>query len=443
MNKLSRLAVKGFTLLTADYHSSVVRRTLLFLVLIVPAFLANFLVYYFGTRLLPADQFGVFYVANTVSNVIFSAALIFNVFFSRLLVRVRQDSTELAAMQALRRLERAVVPIGGCVAVSAAIILVLIGGHLGISSRWIVILVVLDAYVAYIADLGRTLLQSLNRTVSLGLYTLVMMVARFALCMVGILTFHTVAGAFTGIVLSELLVYLTFRFWLSRQLARGGPARVGQPQPLPSIMAILPVVIGYGLMTVMTNLDVLLSYFALKEADLGIYSASSVFPKAILVVMTPVSQMLFPMMFRGDAEPRDFVATAAKICVTVLFAAVGAAAVVWLLSGFLCGGRLGLQLCSVTPLSTLLVAVIPLALLRVAVLFQLARGRDALLLSLALPIVVYGYIALRMPLGVDTLASSFALFSYAGLTFFAILSSARELMVRWHRTVPSTSLRDH
>src|SRR3974390_2330120 len=91
MVKLSQFAVKGLDLLKADYDSSVVRRTLIFIVLIVPAFLANFLLYYFAARLLPADQFGLFYVANTVGNVIFSAALIFNVFFSRVLVHARQE----------------------------------------------------------------------------------------------------------------------------------------------------------------------------------------------------------------------------------------------------------------------------------------------------------------------------------------------------------------
>ncbi len=442
MNRLSQLGLKGLSVLTADYHSSVVRRTLLFLVLIVPAFLANFLVYYFGARLLPADQFGVFYVANTLSNVIFSAALIFNVFFSRLLVQVRHNSGEPATLQTLRQLEKVVVPIGGCVAASIAIALLLLGGYLGISSRFVVVLVVLDAFVAYLADLGSTLLQSLNRTVSLGLYTLVMMLARFALCMVGILTFHNVSGAFAGIVLSETLVYLAFRIWLSRQIARAGGERFRQAS-LPSIVAIMPVVIGYGLMTVMTNLDVLIGYFALKEADLGIYSASSVFPKAILVVMTPVSQMLFPMMFQGGAERRDFVAIVVKICITVVLAAIGAAGFIWLLSDYLCGGRLGLQLCSVPPLTILLVAVIPLALMRVAVLFQLARGRDALLLSLALPIAVYCYVALRLPLDVYSLASSFAVFAYAGFAFFAILSAVRELLTRASRGAPSPSLRDH
>jgi O-antigen/teichoic acid export membrane protein len=207
-------------------------------------------------------------------------------------------------------------------------------------------------------------------------------------------------------------------------------------------MAILPVVIGYGLMTAMTNLDVLVSYFALKETDLGIYSASSVFPKAILVIMTPVSQMLFPMMFQRGAERRDFLTIVAKICVTVLFASAAAAGATWLLSDYLCGGTFGLKLCSIPPLTALLVAAIPLALLRIAALFQLARGRDALLLFLVAPIAIYAYFVLKTPLDVDSLASSFAVFAYAGLAFFAILSGVRELVARAASGGSSASLGD-
>ena len=441
MVKLSQFGIKGLSLLKADYDSSVVRRTLLFLVLIVPAFLANFLVYYLGARLLPADQFGLFYVANTVGNVIFSAALIFNIFFSRLLVQVGHDRGEIAVLHALRRLENVIVPIGGGIAILIIIALLLLGGYLKIPSQLVIVLIVLDAYTAYVADLGRTLLQSLNRTVSLGLYTLALMIARFVFCMIGILIFNNVSGALAGVVTSAVLVIAIFRILVARRIKRLG-ADTGPRIALPSITAILPVVIGYGLMTTMTNLDVLVSYFALKEADLGVYSASSVFPKAILVVMTPVSQMLFPMMFQRGAERRDFLTVVAKICITVLFASIAAAGMTWLLSDYLCGGTIGLKLCSIPPLSALLLAAIPLALLRIAALFQLARGRDALLLFLLLPIAIYAYFVLKTPLDVDSLASSFAIFSYAGLVFFAVLSGVRELGSRAAARSPSASLRD-
>jgi len=427
--------------LKADYDSSVIRRTLLFMVLIVPAFLANFLVYYLGARLLPADQFGLFYVANTVGNVIFSAALIFNIFFSRLLVQVGHERGEIAVLHAMRRLERTVVPISGAIALLIVIALLLLGGYLHIPSQLVIVLIVLDAYSAYVADLGRTLLQSLNRTVSLGLYTLALMMARFVFCMIGILLFGSVSGALAGIVTSAVLVIVMFRIWLARRIKLTG-ADSGPRLALPSITAILPVVIGYGLMTTMTNLDVLVSYFALKEADLGIYSASSVFPKAILVVMTPVSQMLFPMMFQRGAERRDFLTIVAKICAIVLFASVAAAAMTWLLSDYLCGGAVGLKLCSIPPLSALLLAAVPLALLRIAALFQLARGRDAVLLLLTVPIAIYAWFALKAPLSVDSLASSFAVFSYAGLGFFAVAAGLRELVARVMTGGPSTSVRD-
>jgi hypothetical protein len=125
-----------------------------------------------------------------------------------------------------------------------------------------------------------------------------------------------------------------------------------------------------------------------------------------------------------------------------LLASSAAAGVTWLLSDYLCGGTIGLQLCSIPPLSALLLAAIPLALLRIATLFQLARGRDTLLLFLILPIATYTYVVLKTPLSVDSLATSFAIFSYAGLAFFVVLSGLRELVARAKAGTSSATIGD-
>jgi hypothetical protein len=55
--------------------------------------------------------------------------------------------------------------------------LLVVAKHVGVSSTLIVLLIVLDTYLAYVADLARVLLQSLRRTMLLGTYTL-MWIAR-------------------------------------------------------------------------------------------------------------------------------------------------------------------------------------------------------------------------------------------------------------------------
>lgn len=90
-NKLKRL-------LTSGYEGSVFRRAFLLLALVLPAFVANFLVLYISAEWLGAADFGVFYAANAIGNILFSGSLILNLAFTRYLsTLVTQDRGALIA----------------------------------------------------------------------------------------------------------------------------------------------------------------------------------------------------------------------------------------------------------------------------------------------------------------------------------------------------------
>lgn len=90
--RIVRDFAKGFAelkgLIKRPYHDSVIRRAVILLALVVPAFAANMLIHYGAAALLAPDQFGVFYVANAISNVLFSGSLVLNMVFTRYLVSV-------------------------------------------------------------------------------------------------------------------------------------------------------------------------------------------------------------------------------------------------------------------------------------------------------------------------------------------------------------------
>lgn len=416
--RLKRLA-------TARYQTSVIRRTAVLSCLVLPAFGANFLVHYFAAALLSSENFGLFYVANTLSNVLFSGSVVLNTFFTKYLVSSLRQHGETGAFAATRGVERAVMLWGGACAGAVFLMLLGAGWRVGVESWAVVLLVVLDAYTAYVADVGRTLLQSLRRTVQLGLYTLIWMVLRLAFCLAGILAFGTVWGALLGIVLSAVVVLVGFRLWSAGRMETA----IAAVPRLPSPLGLVPIVVGYGLLIALSNLDVLLSYFLLDGGELGEYSASSVFPKAILVATMPMVQMLFAMM-AGDHETRRGArAVERKSGAAVLALTLAGAAAVWLLSDWLCGGRWGLRLCAPVILQTLLLSVIPLSLVRVFVLIQFARGHDWRVLWLAVPIPVYVYFAWFSPHTVGTMAQGFALFSLTTLVVFTALSAA----IDWRR----------
>ena len=361
------------------------RRTIILSSLVIPGFAANFLVYFFSAQLLTADQFGLFYVALTIGNVLYSGSNILNAFLTRHLVRVAQASGSDAIAPTMLRLERHILLVGAAVSTVLFFVLLIAAKRIGVQSPIIVLLIVLDAYAAYVTDLGRVLLQSLRMTLALGFYTTAWMFLRFGLCISGIMLFSTVWGALSGIVLSAALVFAVFHIWILR-ITRGRRA----PASLTlHLFALLPAAAGYGLMVLVSNLDVLLAYFLLGETQLGVYAASTVFPKAALVVITPLLQMLIPSMLGADLSERPFVVVAQRIGGVILGLTSVGSVIVWLLSDQLCGGRFGLKLCEPPVLGIMLVSVVPLALLRTLVVIEFARGREFLLLWLVIPAVVY------------------------------------------------------
>ena len=304
---------------------------------------------------------------------------------------------------------------GALGAVVGMVGLSLIGKWIGIQSLWIIILIVLDAYSAYVIDINRAFLQSLRKTVPLGGITLVWIALRFGLAVAGMALFGTTWAGLLGVVLAAGLIMVAFPFLFSSAKC----AALQHAPTLPSIRELVPVVFGYVSLIVVSNLDVLLTYVLLKDDALGAYSASSVFPKGILVLVTPLLQMLYPMMVGRHAASLNIRRVFQK-SVLVIFALSSIIALgIFGFSGLLCGGKWGLNLCQPFPLELLLISAVTLSVLRALVLYQSARGRDWMAVFMLVPAVAYLSVALNSDRNVATVAMEFAAFSGLLLLFYS------------------------
>jgi hypothetical protein len=422
MQDLRILAARG-------YGNSVVRRSFLLLCLMGPAFAANLLLYYLAAKLLTPEPFGLFYVAVTISNVLYAGSFVLNIFFTRHLTFIVNTVSASAAYAARRPIRTLVVRYGALAALVCILVLYGLGQKLGVQSWPIVILVVLDAYCAYVIDVDRAVLQSLRKTVYLGGLSLAWMLLRFLFGVCAMLLLGTAAGALLGIVLASFIIIAGLSSLFSGADAKSATVL----PPLPSLRALVPVVLGYSSLIVVSNLDVLLAYLLLRDSTLGVYSASSVLPKGILVIVTPLLQMLYPMMVWHDKAPTDVRLIVQKSAGTIFLLSSAMAVAVFGFSGLLCGGSWGLRLCQPFPLKYLLVATVMLSVLRALVLIQSARGRDWMALSLLLPAGAYLWIAVVSNHGVDTLATEFMVFTGALLLYFGIMSLLVDYQARGMR----------
>lgn len=415
----------------ADYQRSIIRRTIILTALVMPGFIANFLVYFFTARLLPPNQFGLLYVASVIGNVLYSGANVLNAFLTRHLARVGHMNGADAIVPTALYLERRIILVGAVASASLFTAMLIAAQQIGMQSPILILLIVLDAYTSYVTDLGRVLLQSLHKTLALGLYTTAWMSLRFGLCIAGIVLFNTVWGALSGIVLSTVLVFMVFHLFIShtpRSHAASAPAAL-------SLLDLLPSTVGYGLVVLVSNLDVLFGYITLQQADLSIYSASSVFPKGALVVIMPLLQMLIPAMISTDPTKRPSILLTARIGgVIAALCAVGSF-LVWLLADQLCGSRFGLKLCAPSLLAILLISVVPLSLLRTMAIIEFAHGRELVLLWLIVPALGYGLFVWKTAPGMNELAIGFSAFSVMAFVFFSAICfgaqwSHRRVLIR-------------
>jgi O-antigen/teichoic acid export membrane protein len=405
-------------LASRGYGTSVVRRTVLLLGLLGPAFAVNLLLYYVAAELLAPEPFGLLYVAITISNVLYSGSFVLNIFFTRHLTFIVNTTSASAAYAARRPIQLLVARYGAFAALACVLILYGLGHELGVQSWPIIILIVLDAYAAYVIDVDRAVLQSLRKTVYLGGLSLAWMLLRFLLGVCGMVLLGTAAGALLGIVLASLILIACLSVLFTVTDAEPG---IVLPS-LPSFRALVPVVLGYGSLIVVSNMDVLLAYLLLRDSTLGVYSASSVLPKGILVVVTPLLQMLYPMMVWHDKATPNVRLIVQKSAGTIFLLSSAMALAVFGFSGLLCGGSWGLRLCQPFPLKYLLIATVMLSVLRALVLIQSARGRDWMAISLLVPAAAYLWMAEISNHGVETLATEFMVFAGVLVLYFGVMT---------------------
>jgi hypothetical protein len=163
--------------------------------------------------------------------------------------------------------------------------------------------------------------------------------------------------------------------------------------------------------------DVILAYFILSSDKFGAYSASSVLPKMIFTGLMPVMLMLFPLIISETAIVRA--ATVRRIGFVLSLLAAAAALVLIVVSPIVCESRYGLRYCQATPFDDMLVALIPLTLLRLLVFVAFAGIRDRLPMLILLPMAVFA--AIIKLTGVNEpaiLARDFMWFAVGGLLFF-------------------------
>jgi len=405
---------------TLGSSRSIIRRSATVLAFTIPGLLLNLLLIYLAAGQLDAEDFGVFYVSISIANILVAPSLMLSMFYSRHFVAVAVSDGWAGAVAAFQLCTRRILRWGLCLCLVMLIVLIGFGFLTGVTSFTVIVLIVLISYGAYFGDSMRAVLQSLQSFTALGAFGFVWMALRFIFGGGAILTFGTVTAGLFGLFLAGLVVFIV-GYWLLTRDPRS-LARIKFVED-PSLKTVPAFFLSYGFFIIIVYLDVLLAYLTLDHIALSAYSASAVLPKGIVVATVPVVQVFFTtfLFSKGEVVSLKSAILFKSFALTTLLSG-GAIALLILLPEPFCGGRYGISFCQTDAMAMIALSTLPLCVLRVLVLTQLARGQEWHPLLLALPTAAFIIYSMTQTSDVAKLSVEFAMFSYGLLLFYILLA---------------------
>lgn len=375
-------------------EKSIIRRSLPVTLFYVAGHGFNYLYLITANRMLGPAVFGLLYISISIINVMATPGPILGMSFGQHFASLAASAGPGAVTTQLRRILSLTARWSGLIIVGLAMLLALIGHQIGIDSYAIVALIPAASCASIICEVVRAGLQGTQRFTWFGLIWVLWNALNYAFATVGLYLFGTVWAALAGALLATLVAISTALVYLARHSGRPSPAAAEQAPTLPvKPDAMISQLLGYGLFNCLLNGDVLLGYLVLSHEQVGIYVASSILPKAIVMMTLPVAQVLLPVIAAHTNAGESARFSTVKALVGVSLLATTGVLILRMSGGFVCDTRFGIRFCDFGVMATLAPAAIGLSVLRVLIVNSLALRKSWPLLLQALALAVLAIFA--------------------------------------------------
>jgi hypothetical protein len=168
------------------------------------------------------------------------------------------------------------------------------------------------------------------------------------------------------------------------------------------------LVLSYSLFVVIANIDILVGCWRLSGTAVGVYAASALLPKAIVLATLPVAQIVLPVIVErraGGLPVRQASLTAAAL---VLGMAATAAIALWLALPPMQASALAIRGLDIDVARVLAVGAVGLGSARVLLVAEIALGRNRIGLIQGAVLAIFALAALLAPPAPAALAALYA-----------------------------------
>ncbi len=355
---------------------SIIRRSLVLTTFYISGHGFYYLLLLIANAMLDPTGFGRLYTGWAVLNVLVAPISIIALLLSSYFAQANASKGPAFVSRMLVRIAAIALPWTAATVLLLEVLFYLGGRLIGVDSLALILVLPLTAVSFLGVEIVRASLQGTLRFVAYGASWFFWCVAQCAVGAAGLLLTRSPWGCFVGMLVANLLTF----GGLCWAVVGGGAAAPDVPEDSPKVasyslrraLAFCSAFVGFVLFN---NADIFLAYLILSPADLGIYTASSVLPKAIVTATQPVVQIILPVVISIQGEGED----TSRAVMKAIFAAfaLGAMAfvVLWAGSDLACGSAHGIRFCTSPLMLLLAAAAVPLSVIRTLVTADVAHGR--------------------------------------------------------------------
>lgn len=355
---------------------SIIRRTLILTTFYISGHGFYYLLLLIANAMLDPTGFGRLYTGWAVLNVLVAPISIIALLLSSFFAQANSSRGPAFVSRMLARVAAIALPWTAATVLLLEVLFYIGGKLIGADSLALILVLPLTAVSFLGVEIVRASLQGTLRFVAYGASWFLWCVAQCAVGAVGLLLTRSPWGCFAGMLAANLLTL----GGLCRVVAGSGPAEpdLAEDSPTPAsyslrrALAFCSAFVGFVLFN---NADIFLAYLILSPGDLGIYTASSVLPKAIVTATQPVVQIILPVVISIQGEGEDTSQAVMKAIFAAFALGTAAFAVLWAGSDLACGSPHGIRFCTSPLLLLLAAAAVPLSVMRTLVTADVAHGR--------------------------------------------------------------------
>src|SRR5579862_6566966 len=353
---------------------SIIRRSLVLTTFYIAGHGFYYLLLLIANAMLDPTGFGRLYTGWAVLNVLVAPISIIALLLSSYFAETNASKGPAFVAKMLARVAAIALPWTAATVLVLEVLFYLGGRLIGVDSLALILVLPLTAVSFLGVEMVRASLQGTLRFVAYGASWCLWCVAQCACGVLGLWLTAAPWGCFAGMLAANVLTL----GGLWRAVAGDGSPAAATDGPtlasysLQRALAFCSAFVGFVLFN---NADIFLAYLILSPSDLGIYTASSVLPKAIVTATQPVVQIILPVVISIQGEGED---TSPAVMKAIFAAfALGAAAfvVLWAGADLACGAPHGIRFCTSPLMLLLAAAAVPLSVIRTLVTADVAHGR--------------------------------------------------------------------